>query len=169
MAKDKTKLLSSFSTVLCYVTFIPLVFGVLIQKDGISIIADHKKYKAGILKGDSLETLIVGKSNRTAIFLDGHVDTVQTSILIGHTRTLYTDSILGVYARTGSALIPVWYKADGEDTIERFANEKEFPLWRIAKKTLLYLLSFCGPFVLAIIWRYRLKRTIAKSKDQAKS
>lgn len=164
MKPQKTDLLYTFSKVLTFATFIPLIFGILIEYDGLSIMLQSNLYKDGILRGDSIETSPTSKSQQSAVYVLGYADSVYTSILVGNTETFYTDSVLDVFTNTKSVLLPVWYKPDGELTIERYKNEKEFPFWRVTKKTMLYFIAFCSPFILTLIWRVRLGKKLKKEK-----
>lgn len=157
----------AFSKVLAFGTFILFIFGVLIEYDGISIMINSKHYRAGVLKGDSVIATPTAKSHQSTIYVIGDVNSVHTAIILGNTETFYTDSVLTVFTKQKSVLLPVWYRPDGEMTIARFKKEKEFPFWRVSKKTLLYFLFFCSPFILTLLWQARLRHKLHSQTPQA--
>jgi hypothetical protein len=159
---EKLRLLTGILSFFKFGFFGLFLIGIFLNADGVRIIASRNQYKPGILKIDSITGGAVGEVQESTIRGYGLVDSIHTGVILGNVSSANTQDILSDLEDNVAVLIPVWYKANGKLTLDRFPDEKEFPIERIYKKLFYNAVLFFGPFIVVLVWQIRLKRKLIK-------
>lgn len=153
--------------VLMFVLFVPFVIGWILNYDGMDIIRHAEAYQSGILNVDSLSYTPGKRRKPPTVRAYGNVSNVHTGIILGNRDSESTERLIHAHAQR-PLRIPVWYRADGESTLEQHPDENAFPKGRIINKLILNVLLFNMPFIVVwiIAWMYKRKH---KNDVQANS
>ncbi len=127
-------------------------FGILLNYDGVLILVNKNNYSQGVLKADSMIVQPKRRGNRSVIYFYGKTDSLSTSITLGETGTHFIDSIFQKYSETKNVDLPIWFKPDGNLSLNRFPEEKIFPFNKILTKVVRYIFFFNVPFIVIFFW-----------------
>jgi hypothetical protein len=152
--------------ILMFILIMPFFVGVIINYDGANILFHAHNYDSGLLQVDSFVSGVGYRGTSAAVRVMGHVGSVQTGMLLDDADSPSTSARVDSFA-AGGLKIPVWYRPDGELTLERSGHEATFPVMRVINEVIVNLLLLNFPFILVLIihWRYQSKYKKSEKKE----
>lgn len=147
--------------VLRFIFFGLFVIGCFFNYEGIDILRHASSYDSGRLEVDSLQQQPGRDRRAPTVMAFGRVNNVSTAIILGSiesekaaraSRAFYDEELN----------VPVWYRPDGQSTLDRYPEEKVFPISRVRNKLIWRLTLLNMPFIVVVIviifYKRKLKR-----------
>lgn len=164
---NKQQLIHGILLALKFISVVPFILGIIVNYDGYQTLINMKNYKPGLLQVDSLDASSPDEYGSSAWYAVGHIDSIDIRISIGSAKDMRTKKLVGEYIDKRELQLPVWYKADGELTLDRYSQESKFPKYRIWENMIKNLILFNGPLIIAFMLDWRFKREYKKLKSDS--